>query len=712
MPKRLSLIVVLSLFLLIPNVKGQVFDFKLVNFEESGPTLNNVYFEPNTNIFYAVGDCGWIYTIDGNGNVLYSYYIDPEYNLTGISGVYAGNEYLCVVGYKSENTPNGPKWKGAIWTALNPTGPNSWNRVWDVNLPRDLPHDVPIPFLDVTYQALGDPIHIWVSCGYGFVMKSTDYGATWSLTTKPVHPNYAGWLWGICCDGSNIWVCSDESTLVAHTDIFAQAWTVYTPYFDDSLSYRDAARGPAGTFYFASSKGYIVYTTDNGSPESWHKYKPVPMETNEEWLTGVFNYKTGTDLFLWTVGSGGIIAKDNPSNPNPYNALLWYSKKYDFKAIDGFAMINPGVHTYLAVGTNKTIMWIKMDNTPPQREPKIHNSKQGMWVSDRENDEGWSVKVSWDPYPDAQDYYKLYIVPANDTNNDLIRNEEFGKLIDSVDLNITTFQFDSILPSQLTTYTLTTNIDDEEEAIYVIEDLSSAFDNSRPRQTITNLQGYYSNNLDAAVLNWDPIPTINESNPGGYWVCPVIDQDEHINHWSPILRNYYIESVPAGIQRPFRWGFKVQAMDRSGKRGDFQSNYYFVTIPSINLPPTNTPYATAFNQGRHLVRFNETNLLHIVYEDTDKIYYAYSADSGEHWTTEELGDGYFPSIGVDHNGCPWIAYWKEGDIVCKVKKSDGSWKERIVYDCNDTCWAGPPAIAMGTVPSGQRPLLTSLIRYM
>jgi hypothetical protein len=711
MSKKVNFILFLSFIMLISIAKSQVFDFQLVSFEQGSPAFNAVWYdggwtEPYPMNYYVVGDNGWIYTLDDYGRgVCYNYQIDSEYNLCGVSGARLGydNIYVYVVGYKRENSLNGPKWKGAIWKALNPTGVNDWFRVPEANLPQDLPDDASIPFLDVVCPSIYDPNIIWVSCGYGYVMRSTNRGDNWALTpTKPVSSNYAGWFWGICADhGGGVWICSDESTLVARSDFTGENWTVFTPFFEDSLSYRDVARhgfNNPGTYYFAASKGYVVFTTDYGV--TWNKYQQVPLQTNAEWLRGVFRFKPsiGPEYFLWSVGTGGIIGCDDPLNPEPDVALLWYSKKYDFNAIDGGCIVNPGIHSYVAVGTNKSILWMMMDDTDP-REPKNRNLQDGLYIYDRAGDEGWSVYGNWDPYPGAEDFYKVYICPANDTNNDYLWFEtDFGKKIDSVPLNILNFEYDSILSGHPIYYTITTNIEGDEEDIYCVQGVSG-FDNLAPRGTIANLNGYYSSDLDAAVLHWDPCPVEAESNFGGYWVCPVIGQDEQINHWAPLLRNYYIESVPAGHTRPFDWGFKVQAMDRTGQRGDWQSEYYFITIPVINQGNTDSPFATAFNQGRHLARFNESKLLHMVYETEGKIIYCTSNDNGENWTEEDIGKGCLPCIAVDHKGYPWIAYCKDADIICKVQRSKNSWKEIVVYDGNETTtWAGAPSIALGTVP--------------
>jgi hypothetical protein len=111
------------------------------------------------------------------------------------------------------------------------------------------------------------------------------------------------------------------------------------------------------------------------------------------------------------------------------------------------------------------------------------------------------------------------------------------------------------------------------------------------------------------------------------------------------------------------------------------------------------------------VRFNETKKLYIVYETDGKVMYSYSQDNGEHWYNEELDNGYFPSIGIDQKNLQWITYWQEGDIICIVKNDQGYSKRMVVFDNGDTCWAGPPAIAMGTIPSYPGPRPFAYITY-
>jgi hypothetical protein len=123
---------------------------------------------------------------------------------------------------------------------------------------------------------------------------------------------------------------------------------------------------------------------------------------------------------------------------------------------------------------------------------------------------------------------------------------------------------------------------------------------------------------------------------------------------------------------------------------------------SVPIDWVTNPYATAFNQGRHLVRIGNDSL-NIVYANNGKIIHSYSMNKGVTWSKEELENGFFPSIGIDQKKYQWITFWQEGNIICIVRNDQGYSKRMVVFDSDDSTWAGPPAIAMGTVPSGQRP---------
>jgi hypothetical protein len=76
---------------------------------------------------------------------------------------------------------------------------------------------------------------------------------------------------------------------------------------------------------------------------------------------------------------------------------------------------------------------------------------------------------------------------------------------------------------------------------------------------------------------------------------------------------------------------------------------------------TDSPHATAYNQGRHLALDPVTGWLHLVYAfgetDASPIYYSYSTDHGINWSSiEEVGQGTGPCI-VCEAGQVWVSYW-------------------------------------------------------
>lgn len=535
MLRSIALITLLCLTGLIIKAEAYKLDFELVNYIPGASALNAVCYVPGTgasnltNRYFAVGDEGLVYILKNDGRTIDRVFtLDPEYNLSGVSGFRFDSStsvFVIVVGYKKDSTATGPKWKGAIWWSTNRGG--NWTRVPDVNLPGLVTRsDLGVPFLDVKVV---NRMNAWVSCGHGYVMRSEDGGVTWSLTPrKPVRPNYHGWFWGIWSPRPlEAWVCSDETTLVAHTTDGGETWNIHSPFAADSISYRDICGDSTrpGTIYLVASKGYLVKTRDNGA--SWSMSSPLEMEIPAEWLRGVFRHALPSppfnpgDTLVWCVGTGGIIANDEEDEP-----LIWYSRRYDFNAIDGGCARSSTLDkfTYVAVGTNRTIMWIEVDKDPYEEfQKKERNRRQEeLRVYDTPNDEGWSVYGDWDEYPGAERWYRLYILPGNDVNNHKLREvTDWGKKIGEFPLHMRNFTYDSILIGHYTTFTITTWEDDEETDIYDTDTFS--IDNLPPRSVVTGLRGRYIRHLDAAIIYWDPYPVTSEANLGGYWVCPVIE---------------------------------------------------------------------------------------------------------------------------------------------------------------------------------------------
>jgi hypothetical protein len=625
---------------------------------------------------------GTVFRLYSGGSPITRFSLGAGYNLTGVSfEPYSGSMIGYIVGYIREGDN---KWKGVIWKTTNGGGSaNDWTPIPDYNLPQ---FHVPTPFLNV---ATGSGGVVWVSCGNGYVIKSLNYGANWLRVTKPggVGEKYYGWLWGISLDRSdpnnnNAWVCSDQSRIIAHTTDGGQSWDNYEEFPTDSLAYNDIDCYGNGQVLAAASKGRLVYC-NNGT--QWTRYYPFGSEDTAQWFYGACIYASTR----WGVGSGGMIGSSTGKH--------WYSEQYDFRDINGDITLGE-YQRFLAVGTNAAIYCIE-GAEEFGFQSQIGETEWTIDATDVSNDHGWRVLITWNQYQNSNNY-KIYCRPAPNTN--LGGTSGFGEFQLIGEVNNTGFFYDKALTGQ--------NIQYKVEAYYNSQMLTYAvdecvsIDNVRPPQ-VTDLQGQYIPELDAVKLTWDPVPQTGdpqypetyEPNLGGYWVCPVIEPaDEQINHLAPLYRNYYIESIPAGHARPFQWGFKVQAMDRSFNRSLWQQDYYFVNVPGNRF--VNSPYATAFTQGKHLVRVPNTQELHMAYETNGEIIYSYSIDNGEHWYTDKLGAGLYPCIGINYKCQPWIAYVKGRSLICQIRREDGTYKDIIIYDGDENHWAGPPSMQLATMP--------------
>ncbi len=116
--------------------------------------------------------------------------------------------------------------------------------------------------------------------------------------------------------------------------------------------------------------------------------------------------------------------------------------------------------------------------------------------------------------------------------------------------------------------------------------------------------------------------------------------------------------------------------------------------------PTETQYATAFNQGRHLALDPTTGWLHLVYQykgdALSDVLYSYSTDQGLSWSPPEyVGTGMNPCIACEDDHV-WVSYWREPDsIVLTALKVDpppspGKWLTFVA--CPDKAVA-PPSMA-------------------
>jgi hypothetical protein len=116
---------------------------------------------------------------------------------------------------------------------------------------------------------------------------------------------------------------------------------------------------------------------------------------------------------------------------------------------------------------------------------------------------------------------------------------------------------------------------------------------------------------------------------------------------------------------------------------------------------TNSPLATAYNQGRHLVLDPTTGWLHLVYaygeSGDDPIYYTYSTDHGDNWQPSEcVGYGTNPCV-VCEGGAAWVSYLQYDRILTALRLAPGQWQTYT------TCPGGastPPSMAVRHDPLG------------
>jgi hypothetical protein len=127
---------------------------------------------------------------------------------------------------------------------------------------------------------------------------------------------------------------------------------------------------------------------------------------------------------------------------------------------------------------------------------------------------------------------------------------------------------------------------------------------------------------------------------------------------------------------------------------------YSLMNKEVNLPNyyVTCDMATGPNNGVHLDRVPNSKELCMVFQEQNQIYSPRSNDEGENWETEDIDNGLYPCVGLNYRGLPWIAYCKDGDLLCKIKRDDDSWKEIIIYDGDENHWAGPPSMQLATMP--------------
>jgi hypothetical protein len=184
-------------------------------------------------------------------------------------------------------------------------------------------------------------------------------------------------------------------------------------------------------------------------------------------------------------------------------------------------------------------------------------------------------------------------------------------------------------------------------------------------------------------LEWNAVS--NTPDVAGYWVCPIPpgESDYNLSHASPIDRTIYYMPVDSAWQG---WCiFYVAAMDYSGNISNWGGPCSIYV--NTNIDTSSSDKATAYNNGRKMVRYEDT--IWVCYESGGTVYVKKSTDNGSTWSSRmQIGSGYQPCIGINVDSeqeiaLLGVAWWAQGtnDTIYFSKHNSG------------TSWSTPAAIA-------------------
>ncbi|MEW6685368.1 MAG: FG-GAP-like repeat-containing protein [Candidatus Edwardsbacteria bacterium] len=104
-----------------------------------------------------------------------------------------------------------------------------------------------------------------------------------------------------------------------------------------------------------------------------------------------------------------------------------------------------------------------------------------------------------------------------------------------------------------------------------------------------------------------------------------------------------------------------------------------------------SPNATAYNNGQKLVRVPNTDDLWLVYESGEKVFVTSSLDGGVNWNLPMcLGYGYLPSIALDSQNKPCIAWTRYTGHICYTRLAS-IWQPPWLLP---VCSASEPSLAI------------------
>ncbi len=134
-----------------------------------------------------------------------------------------------------------------------------------------------------------------------------------------------------------------------------------------------------------------------------------------------------------------------------------------------------------------------------------------------------------------------------------------------------------------------------------------------------------------------------------------------------------------------------------------------------------SPLATAYNQGRSVAKDPETGIVHMTYMSGDSVFYSYSPDNGAHYVPYEfVALGTYPCVtcvpeGAGVPGRVWISYLTsdQPQIVCKARLGPGQWRTYVARRAADDAasWLGPPSTSPGYQIAAPIPLRGVYLAY-
>ncbi len=265
----------------------------------------------------------------------------------------------------------------------------------------------------------------------------------------------------------------------------------------------------------------------------------------------------------------------------------------------------------------------------------------GLRAEDVENDQGNSIRITWNP---VGSNYSYHLGRATSHN---------GPYYNIYEGSDTTFVDNKVQNGRNYYYVVRACSPILLPSVYSNSVPAMALDNLVP-DPVQNLQGEFMVvGSDSFIkITWNP-PVA--SDIAGYWVCPEFPTGTRyqLAHSSPVTRTIYYWPISPPL--PESAGIAVAAMDYSGHISNWVLRY--VTLqPSVAL--SDNPSASGLNNAPKLIYDPARGLLHTVYTDNNTVIYKNSNNEGISWYNEtNLGAGFYPALTRDNNNelhCAWV----------------------------------------------------------